>query len=47
MDRAEIVSLTRCSKYRLEPFKDCLKIEETTPLERGVKEYKYYASGID
>ena len=27
-------------------FKNCLKIEETNPLEPGNKEYKYYAAGI-
>ena len=46
MDRAEIVSLNEMLKVPAGTFNDCLKIEETTPLERGVKEYKYYASGI-
>jgi len=46
MDRAEIVSLNEMLKVPAGAFNDCLKIEETTPLERGVKEYKYYASGI-
>ncbi len=27
-------------------FEYCLKIEETTPVEPGVKEYKYHAPGI-
>jgi hypothetical protein len=27
-------------------FRNCLKTEETTPLEPGVKEYKYYARGV-
>jgi len=27
-------------------FKNCLKVEETTPLEPDSKEYKYYAPGI-
>ena len=46
MDRAEIVSLTEALKVPAGVFKDCLKVEETTPLERGTKEYKYYAPGI-
>jgi len=27
-------------------FKNCLKVEETTPLEPNTKEYKYYAPGV-
>jgi hypothetical protein len=46
MDRAEIVSLTETVKTPAGEFKDCLKVEETTPLEPGVKEYKCYARGI-
>jgi len=46
MDRAEIVSLTATVTGGAGPWKNCLKIEETTPLEPLVKEYKYYASGI-
>jgi hypothetical protein len=46
MDRAEVVSLSETVKARAGEFKNCLKFEETTPLEPGVKEYKYYASGI-
>jgi hypothetical protein len=42
MDRAENVSLTAS----LGKFKRCLRVEETTPLEPGVKEYKLYAPGI-
>lgn len=45
MDRAEIVSLSETLKTPAGEFKNCLKIEETTPLESG-KEYKLYAPGI-
>ncbi len=46
MDRAEIVSLSETVKTPAGEFKDCLKVEETTPLEPGVKEYKFYAAGV-
>lgn len=45
MDRAENFSLTETVKTPVGEFKNCLKVEETTPLEPG-KEYKYYAPGI-
>jgi hypothetical protein len=46
MDRAEIVSLDRKLTTPAGKFENVLKIEETTPLEPGNKEYKYYAKGI-
>lgn len=46
MDRAEIVSLSETVKTPAGEFKNCLKVEETTPLEPGIKEYKYYAAGV-
>ena len=46
MDRAEVVSLTETVKTKAGEFKNCMKTEETTPLEPGVKEYKYYAPGV-
>jgi hypothetical protein len=46
MDRAEIVSLNETLKTPAGDFKNVLKIVETTPLERGVTEAKYYASGV-
>lgn len=46
MDRAEIVSMSATVKAPAGEFKNCLKVEETTPLEPGTKEYKYYAPGI-
>lgn len=46
MDRAEIVGLDATVKCPAGNFEHCLKVEETTPLEAGEKEYKYYAAGI-
>jgi hypothetical protein len=46
LDRAEIVSLSETVKTPAGEFKNCLKVEETTPLEPGIKEYKYYAAAV-
>jgi hypothetical protein len=46
MDRAEIVSTNETVKTPAGEFTNCLRVEETTPLEPGTKEYKYYAPGI-
>lgn len=46
MDRAEIISVNETVKTPAGEFKKCLKIEETTPLEKGEKEYKLYAPGV-
>ena len=46
MDRAEIVSVTEAFQAPAGEFKNCLKVEESTPLEPGKKEYKRYAAGI-
>ena len=46
MDRATIVSMTETVKTPAGEFKNCLKIEETSPLARFTTEYKYYAPGI-
>ena len=46
MDRAEVVSMAETVATPAGQFSNCLKVEETTPLEPGVKEYKYYAAGI-
>ena len=43
LDRAEIVSLRERVKTPAGEFKNCLKTKETTPLEPGVVEFKYYA----
>lgn len=46
MDRAEIVGMDEKVFTPVGVFTQCLKIEETTPLEPKSKEYKYYARGI-
>lgn len=46
MDRAEIVSITETLPTPASTFENCLKTEETTPLEPKSKEYKYYAPGV-
>ena len=46
MDRAEVVSTTETITTPAGTFKNCVKIEETTPLEPGAKEYKFYAPGV-
>ena len=46
MDRATIVSMTETVKTPAGEFKNCLKIEETSPLTRFTTEHKYYAPGI-
>jgi hypothetical protein len=46
MDRAEILSLNTTVNTPAGEFRNCLKMEESTPLEPGIKEYKYYAAGV-
>ena len=46
MDRAAIVSVADTLKTPAGTFTNVLRTEETTPLEPGVKEAKYYARGI-
>jgi hypothetical protein len=46
MDRVEIVSLSETVKTPAGEFTNCLKLKETTPLEPGVTDYKYYTPGI-
>jgi len=46
MDRAEVVSMSETVGTPAAQFTNCLKVEETTPLEPRTKEYKYYAAGI-
>jgi len=46
MDRAEVVSLSARVTTPAGVFTNCLKTQETTPLERGTREAKYYARGI-
>lgn len=46
MDRAEVVALDATLATPAGRYAGLLKIEETTPLEPGAKEFKYYARGI-
>ncbi|HEY6159603.1 MAG TPA: hypothetical protein VI112_00230, partial [Bacteroidia bacterium] len=46
MDRAEIISLGETMKTPAGEFTNVLKTLESTPIEIGEKEYKYYAPGI-
>jgi hypothetical protein len=46
MDRVEIVSDNETLKTPAGEFHDCLKTEETTPIEPGTKEYKIFARGV-
>jgi hypothetical protein len=46
LDRSVIISTNETVETIAGTFKNCLKIEETTPLEPGVKEYKFYAAGV-
>ena len=46
MDRCEIVGLNETIVTPAGTFKDCIKVEETSPLEPNLKEYKYYAPGV-
>jgi hypothetical protein len=46
MDRAEIVSVSEAIQTPAGKFQNCLKTEETTPLEPKNKEYKLYAPGV-
>lgn len=46
MDRAKIVSISETMQVPAGKFENCLKTEETTPLEPDAKEYKCYAAGV-
>jgi hypothetical protein len=46
MDRAEIVSMDEVVRTPAGRFADVLKTRETTPLEPGTVELKYYAPGV-
>jgi len=46
MDRAEIKSVSDTLTTPAGRFENCLRVEETTPLEPGAKEYKVYAPGV-
>jgi uncharacterized membrane protein YkoI len=46
MDRAEIVGTAETVVTPAGTFKNCLKTEETTPLDAKEKEHKFYAAGM-
>jgi hypothetical protein len=46
MDRAKIIAKDHVLVTKAGTFKNCVKTEETTPLEPRSKEYKVYAPGI-
>jgi hypothetical protein len=46
MDRAEVVGLAGKLTTGGGAFTNVVRIEETTPLERGTREYKLYAPGV-
>ena len=46
MDRVRIVSTTAKAITPAGTFEECVRLEETTPLEPGVKDYKLFAPGI-
>ncbi len=46
MDRAEVKAMGLTVKTKAGEFNDCVKMEETNPLEAGEKEYKVYAPGV-
>jgi hypothetical protein len=46
LDRAEIISDSESLQTPAGIFENCLKVEETTPLEPDAREYKIYAPGI-
>jgi hypothetical protein len=45
-DRAKVLSVNSTTSIQLGTFNNCVVTQETTRLEPGVKEYKYYAPGI-
>lgn len=46
MDRIEVKSITEKIATPAGQFHDCILVEETTPLEKGVKDRKWYAKGV-
>jgi hypothetical protein len=45
-DMAEVLSLEASVSVEYGSFDNCLQTKEWTPLEPGVEEHKYYASGV-
>ena len=46
MDRVEIKSATAVVSTPAGTFENCIYVEETTPLEKGVTDHKWYVKGI-
>ncbi len=46
MDRAEVMSVNETCRTPAGVFKSCLKVKESSPLDRTMAEYKYHAPGI-
>ncbi|MGC5327870.1 hypothetical protein ACPW7N_20675 [Brevibacillus sp. SYSU BS000544] len=46
LDRSEIITVTATIQIPKGTFRNVLKIRETTPLEPGVIDFKFYARGI-
>jgi hypothetical protein len=46
MDRAEIISVNETVRTPAGEFRHVIKTQESNPLEKGEKEFKYYAPGI-
>lgn len=46
MDRAHIISMDSTVEAPAGTFENVVKMRETTPLEPGAREFKYYAEGI-
>ncbi len=46
LDRVTVISMSEIVDTPAGVFTNCLKLEETTPLQPGVVDYKYYATGI-
>lgn len=46
LDRVKIVSTSETVKTPAGGFTNCLKLEETTPLQPFVRDFKYYAPGV-
>ncbi|WP_342303874.1 hypothetical protein [Methanolobus sp. ZRKC5] len=45
-DMAEVLSLDESVSVEYGSFDNCLQTKEWTPLEPGIEEHKYYASGV-
>jgi hypothetical protein len=46
MDRVEILSAAETVTTPAGTFKNCIHVAETSPLERGLKDHKWYAAGV-